>query len=101
MEFPETIHHKRILHSKRSFGKPPGHKVDSPAYDASVLFLRFPLLALSLTSHSVQRKIMILSPTMVLLLSLEHHYCVKMLPLSIVFQEPWLHVPPLLRHDLV
>ncbi|KAH9986219.1 hypothetical protein BJV74DRAFT_775058 [Russula compacta] len=35
MELPESIHHKRILHSKRSFGKPPGHKVDSPAYDAS------------------------------------------------------------------
>lgn len=42
MEFPETIHHKRILHSKRSFGKPPGHKVDSPAYDAFVFILRFP-----------------------------------------------------------
>jgi len=35
MELPETSHHKRILLSKRSFGKPPGHKVDSPAYDAS------------------------------------------------------------------
>jgi choline-phosphate cytidylyltransferase len=35
MELPETNHHKRILHSKRSFGKHPGHKIDSPAYDAS------------------------------------------------------------------
>jgi choline-phosphate cytidylyltransferase len=35
MEPAETNHHKRILHSKRSFGKAPGHKIDSPAYDAS------------------------------------------------------------------
>jgi len=35
MELPETNHHKRLLLSKRSFGKPPGHKIDSPAYDAS------------------------------------------------------------------
>ncbi|KAI0270736.1 hypothetical protein BC834DRAFT_862966 [Gloeopeniophorella convolvens] len=35
MESSETNHHKKTLHSKRSFGKPPGHKVDSPAYDAS------------------------------------------------------------------
>ncbi|KAI9508024.1 hypothetical protein F5148DRAFT_1199876 [Russula earlei] len=35
MEFPETNHHKRILLSKRSFAKPPGHNIDSPAYDAS------------------------------------------------------------------
>ena len=38
MELPETNHHKRLLLSKRSFGK-PGHKVDSPAYDASVFSL--------------------------------------------------------------
>ncbi|KAI0277875.1 hypothetical protein BGY98DRAFT_977120 [Russula aff. rugulosa BPL654] len=35
MELPEINHHKRVLHSKRSFGKHPGHKIDSPAYDAS------------------------------------------------------------------
>ncbi|TFY55147.1 hypothetical protein EVG20_g9427 [Dentipellis fragilis] len=29
-----TAHHKKTLHSKRSFGKHP-HKMDSPAYDAS------------------------------------------------------------------
>jgi choline-phosphate cytidylyltransferase len=43
MELPETNHHKRILHSKRSFGKHPGHKIDSPAYDASVFLVRLPL----------------------------------------------------------
>ncbi|THH17485.1 hypothetical protein EW146_g3336 [Bondarzewia mesenterica] len=29
-----SVHHRRTLHSKRSFGKYP-HKIDSPAYDAS------------------------------------------------------------------
>jgi choline-phosphate cytidylyltransferase len=38
MELPETNHHKRLLLSKRSFGKPPGHKIDSPAYDACVFY---------------------------------------------------------------
>ncbi|KAI0063271.1 hypothetical protein BV25DRAFT_1907065 [Artomyces pyxidatus] len=34
MESSEPVHHKKTLHSKRSFGKHP-HKIDSPAYDAS------------------------------------------------------------------
>jgi hypothetical protein len=35
---PAPQHHKKTLHSKRSFGKYP-HKIDSPAYDASVIFI--------------------------------------------------------------
>jgi choline-phosphate cytidylyltransferase len=41
MDSSEPIHHRRILHSKRSFGKHPGHKIDSPAYDASVSIFLF------------------------------------------------------------
>jgi choline-phosphate cytidylyltransferase len=48
MEPSETNHHKRILHSKRSFGKAPGHKIDSPAYDASVFYTSSPSLPPSL-----------------------------------------------------
>jgi choline-phosphate cytidylyltransferase len=45
MEPQDTNHHKRLLLSKRSFGKPPVHKVDSPAYDACVpsSLVRLPL----------------------------------------------------------
>ena len=40
MESPAELlhHHKKTLHSKRSFGKYP-HPIDSPTYDAQVSFL--------------------------------------------------------------
>ena len=85
MELPETNHHKRILHSKRSFGKPSGHKVDSPAYDASVFRRRFP--SFFTDYFPAQRRIMTRSPMTVPPLSLLQHRRARMLPLSIAFKE--------------
>ena len=99
MEFPETNHHKRLLLRKRSFGRPPGHKIDSPAYDAFVLCTLSTPLLIPLIRSSVQRKIMTHSPMMGL--PIFHRPCDKVLPPNIAVLEPRPHVPPPLHHALV
>jgi hypothetical protein len=56
MELPETNHHKRLLLRKRSFGRPPGHKIDSPAYDAFVLCTLSTPLLVPLTALQFRRR---------------------------------------------